>query len=55
MVDKELCIGCGTCVGVCQVGAIELKDGVAVIDNEKCIKCHACEDACPVKAIKIED
>ena len=37
-VDKELCIGCGACVGVCPVGALELDDEmkrfVYVTDSE---------------------
>ena len=29
-VDKNVCVGCGACTGVCPVGAITLKNGVAV-------------------------
>lgn len=55
MIDKKKCIGCGTCVGICPVGAISMdKDGKAVIDKNICIKCHACEMSCPVAAIKID-
>ena len=56
MVDQKKCIGCGTCVEICPVGAISFSDeGKAVIDASKCIKCHSCESICPVEAIKIED
>ena len=56
MVNKEKCIGCGTCVNVCPVGAISFgPDGKAVIDPKKCIKCKTCEGVCPVQAIKIPD
>lgn len=53
MVDKNLCIGCGACVGICPVGAITMVNGVAKINYDKCIKCLACENLCPVEAIKI--
>ena len=34
MVDKNKCIGCGTCVGICPVGAISFdEDGKAKIDK----------------------
>ena len=54
MVNKNKCIGCGACVGMCPVGAISFgEDGLAQIDPAKCIKCGACEATCPVEAIKI--
>lgn len=54
MVDKNKCIGCGTCVAICPVGAISLDgEGKAVIDKEKCIRCGACQASCPVEAIDV--
>lgn len=55
MVDKNKCIGCGACVGMCPVGAISMQNGVAVIDENICIKCGLCENMCPVGAIKINN
>jgi len=56
MVDKNTCIGCGSCINVCPVGAIKFdKDGKAEIDNNICIKCKTCENTCPVGAIKIKE
>ncbi|MBQ9792006.1 MAG: 4Fe-4S binding protein [Clostridia bacterium] len=55
MVDSKVCVGCGTCVGVCPVGAISMEDGVAKIDNEVCIKCGACAASCPVGAITVDE
>lgn len=55
MVDKKKCIGCGTCVAICPVGAISFgSDGKAVIDTKKCIHCGSCEASCPVAAIKLD-
>ena len=53
MVDKEKCIGCGACEGVCPVNAISIVDGKSQIDDSVCIKCGTCEGICPVEAIKI--
>ena len=51
-VDKELCIGCGACVGVCPVGALELdEEGKSESNEEICISCGACVGTCPVEAI----
>ena len=38
-VDKNLCVGCGACCGVCPAGAITLKDGKSEIDQTKCVNC----------------
>ncbi|MCK5292692.1 MAG: phosphoadenosine phosphosulfate reductase family protein [Thermoplasmata archaeon] len=40
------CVGCGTCLGQCSLGAIYL-DGVAWIDAEKCEHCGSCIGPCP--------
>jgi ferredoxin len=54
-VDKNKCIGCGSCAAICEQ-VFELKDGKAMVkkgqDKSKlpCVKEAA--DACPVDAIK---
>ena len=54
MVDKQKCIGSGTCVAICPVGAISFDtDGKAQIDKAKCIHCGACQSSCPVSAIDL--
>ena len=53
VIDNDTCIGCGTCVDECPVGAITLgDDGKAVIDAEKCVECGSCAGVCPVEAPK---
>jgi NAD-dependent dihydropyrimidine dehydrogenase PreA subunit len=50
-VNQELCTGCGSCIDVCSVRAIQLVDHVAEIDDDLCIACEACLEACPNGAI----
>ena len=51
-VDKDVCIGCGACTGVCPTGAITLEaDGKAGCAEDTCIDCLACEGTCPVGAM----
>ncbi len=52
VIEKEICIGCGACVGVCPVGALSLDaDGKAEVDENLCIDCGACVGVCPTQAI----
>jgi len=50
-VIKEKCTGCDICVKACRVGAIEVKNKLAVIDLKKCKNCDMCIKACPFDAI----
>ncbi len=36
------CVGCQSCEAECQVGAIDIVDGVVSVDSDKCIRCHSC-------------
>lgn len=47
------CLGCGTCVDVCDFDAIHIVNGVAVVDKEKCTACQACIKVCPKKIIEL--
>lgn len=47
------CIGYGSCADVCQFGAIQVIDHVAVVDKEKCTACGACMDICPQHVIQL--
>ena len=51
--DKEKCTGCGICVDVCPVNAMEISDGVLSIDRASCTLCGVCVSVCPVNAISI--
>jgi heterodisulfide reductase subunit A len=54
-VDRELCVGCGLCEGVCEYGALSMHPwrGVMTINEVLCKGCGACSVACPSKAIKL--
>ncbi|WP_100065094.1 RnfABCDGE type electron transport complex subunit B [Miniphocaeibacter massiliensis] len=47
------CLGCGTCVDVCQFDSIHILDGVAVVDREKCTACEMCIGICPRNLIEL--
>jgi len=52
-VDADLCNGCGTCVDMCPMEAIELVDDLARIDDERCIGCGVCAYHCPGEAMAL--
>lgn len=51
VVERGLCTGCGTCVGVCPSHSLEmgLCDGILVpeVDAGKCTECGLCVKSCP--------
>ncbi len=51
---NELCTGCGICVEVCPVSAMELENQKSVIDYDECIGCNNCVDNCSVSAIDLD-
>jgi coenzyme F420 hydrogenase subunit beta len=46
VVRTDLCVTCGTCVAVCPVSVIELRNGVPELVGE-CIECGLCYSNCP--------
>ena len=52
-VDREDCLGCGSCVKICASGAMHFSkdDGLAEIDETRCVSCGYCAIACPQRAI----
>lgn len=57
-IAQETCTGCGNCVQVCPVNAIQLiqKDGIlslAEVESLRCTGCGNCAVVCPVNAILI--
>lgn len=50
-VNREICVGCGTCVNLCPRLAIRFIDSRSYIDQQACIECGTCRDSCGVDAI----
>ena len=50
----DLCIQCETCVAVCPVAAVSLKEAIET-DAGLCILCCACVKNCPTTARKMEN
>jgi coenzyme F420 hydrogenase subunit beta len=56
VLDKDLCCGCGGCVGVCPTGALTIeisRSHEPGIDQSKCTECGLCTDICPGKGYNI--
>lgn len=47
------CMGYGSCVDVCELGAIHIENGIAVVDKEICGACGMCAAACPRNLIEL--
>jgi len=52
-VDEEPCIGCGKCLKRCNLNALTIVDGKAVIDTGKCIGCGLCVSQCKPEALQL--
>ncbi|WP_024620674.1 4Fe-4S dicluster domain-containing protein [Metaclostridioides mangenotii] len=56
VVDKKLCVSCGSCFKVCPVKAIEIVKGIyAEIDKTKCVGCGRCVKECPASVISLQE
>jgi len=53
-VDRDKCLYCGGCVGVCPVDAIVLNEIILAVDEGKCTRCGICVNYCPVGALSLE-
>ena len=53
-VDHEACDGCETCLDRCQMEAIRIVDGKAVINLERCIGCGLCVTTCTTGALQLQ-
>ena len=53
VVDEDLCYGCGSCIALCPVDALNLESLLAIVDEPICTHCEHCIPACPVFALDI--
>jgi NAD-dependent dihydropyrimidine dehydrogenase PreA subunit len=51
--DEDRCTGCGECVDVCPVQAVNLEGDLPVVDEAWCIGCGVCGNVCPTEAAQI--
>jgi NAD-dependent dihydropyrimidine dehydrogenase PreA subunit len=51
-INREKCIDCGACTGVCPTDALRLNgDKRLIVEEEKCVLCGNCLKACPMAAV----
>ncbi len=53
--NKDKCVHCGMCTGVCATQALDLDRQTMEVrfDYEKCVACELCVKVCPVKAMRV--
>ena len=54
VMDKEKCINCGVCMGVCPVNSIYADGKEILISYDYCKGCGICAVECPKQAINME-
>ena len=51
--DKDMCVGCAVCAGLCPAKAITMLKKKAIINRKSCICCFCCQEFCPKGAMKV--
>jgi ferredoxin len=51
--DADLCVGCEACIDRCQMEALVMADGRAVLNPDRCIGCGLCVSTCPSGALTL--
>ncbi len=54
-IDKDICVGCQLCIGLCAYSAIEFNQfaGISEVNTAICKGCGSCAGACPSGAAKV--
>ena len=50
-IKENLCDFCGTCIAVCPVDCIEIREATIRIEDLSCIDCELCVDICPIEVL----
>lgn len=55
-IDKDICVGCQLCIGLCPYGAIEFNQfkRISEVNSAVCKGCGSCAGACPSGAAKVK-
>lgn len=51
--DRDACIECAGCVGLCPTQALDMYDLDLQLFQDKCTACSICVRACPVGALSL--
>jgi ferredoxin len=52
--DTGACLGCEICVDRCQMGALNMAEGVVVVEARRCIGCGLCVTTCSGEALTLK-
>lgn len=52
--DTDKCSGCGTCTDRCQMDALSLIDGKALLNPDRCIGCGLCVSTCSTGSLTLQ-
>lgn len=50
--NRDICIGCGSCESSCPFGCVHIENDLPVF-SDMCTSCGSCTEACPVGALSI--
>lgn len=53
-VHADDCIGCANCEPRCQMDAVRVIDGIAIVDQTRCIGCGLCVTTCSTDAMQLQ-
>jgi NAD-dependent dihydropyrimidine dehydrogenase PreA subunit len=52
--DRDKCMGCGTCLLVCPHAVLSLTNGkIEIANRDGCMECGACARNCPAEALTV--
>lgn len=52
--DSNKCSGCGTCLDRCQMDALKLDNGKALLNPDRCIGCGLCVSTCSTGSLTLQ-